>query len=163
VNGWLIDTDVVSELGKPNCDTNVDTWVGVQPEDSFFVSVATIAELKFGIRAAPNVARRRQLQVWLDTVVRPWFGTQVLPIDEPTMMEWLALVESGRKVGHNFPQPDLFLAASARTHDLCIVTGNVAHFSPAGVVIFNPWLNVLERPGHKPRKINGLMTLDQLP
>jgi len=162
VNGWLVDTDVVSELYKPRGDAQVALWADVQPHASLFLSIVSIAEIRFGIERVSNDARRRELEQQVETNVRQWFAGRILELDERTMLEWLRLVDVGRRSGHTFAQPDLFIAASARLNDLCVVTGNVAHFTPAGVPVFNPWQNVLEMPGRKPAKVNGPMTLDRL-
>lgn len=49
------------------------------------------------------------------------------------------MVESGRKVGYTFSQPDLFIAATAAVHDLTVVTRNVSDFEKSGVMVFNPF------------------------
>lgn len=160
--GWLLDTDVISELGKADCDVQVDIWAKAQPEASLFLSIVSIAEIRFGIERAPTDDRRGQLRLWLETGVRHWFAGRILDISEDTMLEWLRLVQTGRRAGHTFAQPDLFVAATARMRDLCVATRNVAHFSPAEVPVFNPWQNVLAMPGRKPTKMNGMMTLDRV-
>lgn len=162
MNGWLLDTDVISELRRADRNSQVRIWSDVQPQDRLFLSVVSIAEIRFGAERAASATLRRQLEEWLDAGIRQWLGGRVLSIDENTMFEWLRLVESGRRVGYTFAQPDLFLAASARLHNLCIVTRNVAHFTRAEVAIFDPWQNMLELPGRKPAKVNGVMTLDRL-
>jgi len=60
-------------------------------------------------------------------------------VDEDVILLWRQLVEIGRKQGYTFGQPDLFIAATARTHNLCAVTRNVADFEKAGVPIFDPF------------------------
>lgn len=162
MNGWLLDTDVISELRKSERNAAVRIWTDVQQQDSLYISVVSIAEIRFGVEAAPSERLRRQLEQWLDLDVRQWFGGRILSIDEDTMLEWFRLVDLGRRTGHTFAQPDLLLAASARVHDLCVVTHNITHFSRAEVAIFDPWQNTLVLPGRKPTKVNGVMTLDRL-
>lgn len=49
------------------------------------------------------------------------------------------MVARGREEPHTFSQPDLFIAAQASLHELCVVTRNVSDFERAGVPVVNPW------------------------
>lgn len=162
MRGWLLDTDVISELRKPDRNSQVKIWIELQPEETLFLSIVSIAEIRFGVRRTANEALRRRLEHWLATDVRQWFAGRIVEIDEDAMLEWIEMVERGRAAGHTFPQPDLLIAASARLHDLCVVTGNVAHFTPAQVAVFDPWHNMLHMPGRKAVKVSGAMTIDRV-
>jgi toxin FitB len=162
VNGWLVDTNVVSELRKRTCDPNVEIWAEAQPQETLFLSLISIAEIRFGIARAIDDARRRELTRWLSAELRPWFANRVVGLDEDTMLEWRETADAIRAAGRPIGEPDLLIAASAKRHGLCVVTRNTAEFSRAGVTVFDPWRNVLERPGQKAAKINGLMTLDRV-
>lgn len=140
MKGWLLDTNIVSELRKPNCNANVKKWTDNQLPQSFYISTVTLAEIRFGIERLPDGdALKQTLTEWLDSTLRPWFAERILPVDEDVILLWRQLVEIGRKQGYTFGQPDLFIAATARTHNLCAVTRNVADFEKAGVPIFDPF------------------------
>jgi hypothetical protein len=139
MNGWLLDTNIVSELRKPNCHPSVKQWADSQPPQSFYLSTVTLAEIRFGIERVQDADFRQELTQWLDNTLRPWFTERILPVDEDVVLIWRQLVEMGRKQGYTFSQPDLFIAAIAVLHDLCVVTRNVTDFERAGVPMFNPY------------------------
>ncbi|MCC7276580.1 MAG: type II toxin-antitoxin system VapC family toxin [Alphaproteobacteria bacterium] len=142
MKGWLLDTNVVSELRKPRCDPNVRSWAARQPASSFHLSCVTIAEIRFGIdRVPPDDPFRHALDLWLERTLRPWFAERILDIDEEVMVVWRRLVELGRGEGYTFAQPDLLIAATATVHDLQVVTRNVGDFRRARVPVLDPWID----------------------
>ena len=140
MNGWLLDTNVLSELRKPHCTKAVRAWVEAQPPHTLFISVITLAEIRYGAERASTAELRQRLNLWLDGALRPWFAGRILPVDEEVILEWRRMVEAGRKKGHTFSQPDLFLAATAATHGLAVATRNVDDFHAAEIAVTNPWL-----------------------
>jgi len=139
VSGWLLDTNVVSELRKPRPEPKVVGFIARQTLYSLFVSEVTLAEIRFGIERAPDLARRAELNDWLTHKLRPMFERRVLPITEDVILKWRLLVEDGRKAGHTFTQPDLFIAATALRHGLTVVTRDADDYKLARVSVFNPW------------------------
>jgi predicted nucleic acid-binding protein len=140
VRSWLLDTDVVSELRKPNCDARVKAWSEGQSPSSLFLSRITIAEIRYGIERLPaGEPSRRRLEAWLTNELRPWFSDRLLDADEDVFLIWRRLVEKGKALRHTFPQPDLLMAATAILHDLCVVTRNAADFRHTGALVLNPW------------------------
>ena len=146
MRGWLLDTNVVSELRKPRCDARVRAWAGQQQPADVFLSTITVAEIRFGIeRLDASDPRRRQLDSWLDDELRPWFADRLLAVDEDVIVGWCRLVENRRAMRRTWPQPDLFLAATAALHDLCVVTRNTGDFAATGVPVLNPWTDTEPR------------------
>jgi toxin FitB len=135
----LLDTNVLSELRKPRPQPEVVAFLAAQPLNDLYVSVVTMAELRFGIELVPEPDRRSELSDWLAQKVRPMFDRRVLPLNEEVMLKWRLLVEDGRKTGHTFSQPDLMIAATAIEHGLTLVTRNTRDFAKARVPLFNPW------------------------
>jgi predicted nucleic acid-binding protein len=139
VTGWLLDTNILSELRRPKPERRVVDFVAGQPLERLYVSTATLAEIRFGIECVADVGRRAELDAWLTLRVRPLFEHRVLEITEDVMFTWRLLVEEGRKAGHTFPQPDLIIAATALRHGLTIVTRDVADYRKTRVPLLNPW------------------------
>ncbi|MGB7416387.1 MAG: hypothetical protein WA902_19440 [Thermosynechococcaceae cyanobacterium] len=77
---------------------------------------------------------------WLDITLRPWFTGRILEIDEDVILLRRQMVAKGRQQGHTFSQPDLFMAAIATLHQLCVVTRNVSDFEKSDVLVFNPFV-----------------------
>jgi toxin FitB len=141
VNGWLLDTNIVSELRKPRPEPKVVSFVASRSLDSLFVSQVTFAEVRFGIETLTDPARRAELNDWLTHKLRPMFDGRALPVSEDVVFKWRLVADEGRKAGHTFSQPDLFIAATALHHGLMLVTRNVADYQMARVPVFNPWID----------------------
>jgi len=140
VTGWLLDTNILSELRRPKPEPKVVAFIGALPLEELYISVVTLAEIRFGIELLPDVTRRSDLNLWLAHKVRPMFEHRILPLSEEIMFRWRLLVEEGRKIGHTFSQPDLMIAATGQHHGLTIVSRNTSDYTNARVVVFNPWV-----------------------
>ena len=139
MTGWLLDTNILSELRRPKPEPKVVAFVAAQPLDQIYVSTVTFAEIRFGIEIVKSVARRAELNDWLTHRVRPMFEQRVLAVTEDIMFKWRLLVEEGRKVGHTFSQPDLIIAATALHHGLTVVSRDKGDYAKSGVPLLNPW------------------------
>jgi hypothetical protein len=136
---WLLDTNVLSELRRPRPDAKVVAFVTGCPLEQLYISVVTLAEIRFGIELVSDANRRAELNDWLMHKVRPMFDGRVLEITEEILLKWRLLVEEGRKTGHTFSQPDLMIAATAIHHGLTVVTRDRSEFDQARVPVVNPW------------------------
>lgn len=141
MSGWLLDTNIISELRRPRPGARVKTFIAAQPLEELFVSSVTFAEIRYGIEMVGDPIRRAELNNWLAHKVRPVFDHRVLQISEDVMFEWRLLVEDGRKAGHTFSQPALIIAATALHHGLTVVTRDTGDYTLARVPLFNPWLD----------------------
>ena len=141
MTGWLLDTNILSELRRPRPDRRVLALVAAQPLELLHVSSVTLAEIRFGIERVTDANRRAELVEWLAHKVRPMFDGRVLPVSEDIMVKWRLLVEEGRKVGHTFSQPDLIIAATALHHGLTVVSRDTADYLRTRVALINPWLD----------------------
>ena len=139
MTGWLLDTNVLSELRRPRPAPQVAAFVAAQPLDLLFVSTVTLAEIRFGIELVADANRRAELNGWLTHKVRPMFDERILPVTEDVMFTWRLLVEEGRKTGHTFSQPDLIIAATALHHGLTAVTRDTGDYAKTRVALFDPW------------------------
>ncbi len=141
MSGWLLDTNVISELRRPRPNARVRSFVAGQRLEDLFVSTVTFAEIRYGIETVDDPIRRAELNDWLLHRVRPMFDQRVLEVSEDVMFKWRLLVENGRKVGHTFSQPDLIIAATALQHGLTVVTRDTGDYKLARVPLLNPWLD----------------------
>ena len=139
MTGWLLDTNILSELRRLKPEPKVVAFVAAQPLEQIYVSAVTFAEIRFGIESVKSVARRAELNDWLAHRVRPMFAQRVLPVTEDIMFKWRLLVEEGRKVGHTFSQPDLIIAATALHHGLTVVSRDKGDYAKSRVPLLNPW------------------------
>jgi hypothetical protein len=138
VTSWLLDTNILSELRRARPERKVVAFIAAQPIERLYVSIVSLAEIRFGIEQVDDAARRTELYDWLTHKVRPLFEGRMLAISEDVMLKWRLLVDVGRRRGHTFSQPDLIIAATALHHGLTVVTRNISDFAQAGVAVFNP-------------------------
>jgi toxin FitB len=143
VTGWLLDTNILSELRRPKPERKVLASIAVQPLDLLYISSVTLAEIRFGNELVSDASRRAGLNDWLAHKVRPMFAGRVLEVTEDVMFKWRLLVEDGRKAGHTFSQPDLIIAATALHHGLTVVSRDVSDYQKARVPVFDPWADPL--------------------
>lgn len=134
--GWLIDTNVLSELRKgPRADAGVTQWFADVADDAIFTSVLVLGELRRGV----ELVRRRDevaatsLERWLDEMAAR-FPERVLAVDDAVADRWGRL-----NVPHPVPAIDGLLAATALVHGMTLVTRNVADVASTGVAVIDPF------------------------
>jgi predicted nucleic acid-binding protein len=140
VNGFLLDTNVLSEFsrtGDPN--QRVKDWIRNAPQEALFVSVLTFAEIRRGIALLPSGKRRTQLEEWLEHDLLESFGARLLPVTRLIADRWAALSAQAQLRGKPLAVADGLIAAAALEHDLTLVTRNAKDFAGIGAVVFNPW------------------------
>jgi len=137
--GWLLDTNILSELRRPKPERKVLAFIAAQPLDLLYLSAVTLAEIRFGIELVTDATKRAALNDWLAHKVRPMFEQRILPVTEDIMFKWRLLVEDGRQAGHTFSQPDLIIAATALQHGLTVVSRDTNDYERTRVSVFNPW------------------------
>ena len=139
MTGWLLDTNVLSELRRPKPEPKVVAFIASRPLDLLFVSTVTFAEIRFGIERVGDATRRAELNDWLAHKIRPMFEQRALAVTEDVMFKWRLLVADGRKAGHTYSQPNLIIAATALHHGLTVVSRDTSDFRKARVPVLNPW------------------------
>ncbi len=133
---YLLDTNVVSALRRPDRHPWQTAWLQAQRPSDLYLSAVTVGEIERGIaqRHHRDPSFAGELSVWLDRVLA-WYGDRVLDVDVPTARRWGRLPGD---LGHE--SADLIIAATALEHGLTVVTRNVRHFEPAGVKVLNPFV-----------------------
>jgi tRNA(fMet)-specific endonuclease VapC len=135
----LFDTCVISELVAKQPNPKVVGFVdSLDPED-VYLSAITIGEIVKGIEKLPASRRKADLHAWLkeDLLVR--FDGKIIALDKDVLMEWGTLTARLESAGKPMPVIDSLIAASARAHQMTLVTRNVDDFEGADVEIVNPW------------------------
>jgi predicted nucleic acid-binding protein len=139
VNGFLLDTNVISELVKPQPDENVLRWLAEADETILFLSVLTLGEIRNGIERLRPGKRRGSLESWLAADLRLRFQGRILGIDEGIAQRWGALSATAARKGRPVSAIDGLLAATALHHDLTLVTSDDGDVSGTGVAVLDPW------------------------
>ena len=139
-SGYLLDTNVISELMKARPARSVADWIVSTPEELMHLSVITIGEIRKGIDLLDeDEPKRSALQSWLDHDLRIRFAGRLLPFDEWVAERWGQIEALAKRQRVTLPTIDAQLAATALQHGLTFVTRNTADFRLTGVPLFNPW------------------------
>ena len=139
MKGFLADTNIPSELTRPNPDARVVAFLEGVAKESMYLSVLTLGEIRKGVASLPDGNRRRLLEDWIKSSLRPWFANRILPVTEEIVDRWGILAAEAKNRGAVLPVVDGLIAATALEHDLTLLTRNVRDFSGTGVTIINPW------------------------
>jgi toxin FitB len=139
VTGFLLDTNIISELVKARPEPRVTKWIDNTEETLLYLSVLTLGEIRKGIASLPQSARRATLETWLshDLVLR--FSGRILPIDEQVADRWGRIAGSAAAKKSPLPVIDGLFAATAQHHNLILVTRNTRDIAATGVTAFDPW------------------------
>jgi predicted nucleic acid-binding protein len=135
---FLLDTNAVSEWTKPRPNPGLIGWMESTDEDRVFISVITLAELRYGVERLAMGARRRRLEAWLGHEVPLRFEGRILPVDANIAEAWGKTVSRSDTAGRPIGAMDAFLAATAEFHHLTLVTRDVSDFRLLKAVL-NPW------------------------
>ena len=146
MRGWLLDTNVVAALINPQGAPSVKTWAAKQNEESFHISVLTLAEYDKGIHHLPDDHSDRPRYAAARDALAERFGRRVLPLGDDVVRRWGRISgEVKRATGHAPPVINTMLAATAIEHDLYLITRNVKDTRPAGAIVFDPWNDDAEK------------------
>ncbi|HET7127452.1 MAG TPA: type II toxin-antitoxin system VapC family toxin [Gaiellaceae bacterium] len=131
---FLLDTSTVSEL-RAGHDPNVAAWAESSDRRGWYLSVLTLGEIRKGIeKLRPRDSKRAAaFDQWLEALYRQ-FDRRLVDVDARVAEEWGRL-----NAGDPRPTVESLIAATARVHELTVVTRNTADFEPLGVPLVNPW------------------------
>ena len=124
---------VLSELRKRRPHPKVVAWLRAQPADQVFISVVSLGEIERGIHRTADRTFAESLTLWLDELMR-FYADRILPITPDIARRWGRL---SAELGHE--GADLLIAATAASHRLTVVTRNLRHFKPTGVMLVDPF------------------------
>ncbi len=133
---YLLDTNVISELRKPQADARVVAWATSVIAARMFISAITLKELETGVLRMErrDPAQGKVLRTWLKRHVMPAFDARILPVDAAVALRFAHL-----HVSEQANESDALIAATALVHGLTVVTRNVSDFMSSGVPLLNPW------------------------
>jgi predicted nucleic acid-binding protein len=143
-DGWLLDTNVISELFKgPRADRAVREWVDQADEDTLYLSVITLGEIAKGIGLAEERGRdMRRQRDFLDRILPETFGNRILPFSTAAAVIWGRILQRlwGNRQQERLLAIDAQIAATAEAASLGLCSRNTRDFDRLGIrEVFNPF------------------------
>ncbi len=135
----IIDTNVVSELMRPDPNRQVVDWLSRQNVSDVHMTALTVAEITYGLKTMPDGKRRRDLETRFRQVVESGFSGRVLAFDAAAALVYGEIMASRRAEGRSMSVIDGQIAAIARTSGATLATRNVADFEDCNLTILNPF------------------------
>ena len=135
----VLDTNVLSELMKPDASATVLTWMSVQASHDLFTSAITLGEIMYGLEIMPEGKRRATRLQLADEIFGIDFADRILPFDAAAARAFAIIVAGRRRAGLPIQTPDAQIAAIARANRMAVATRNVGDFADCGVELINPW------------------------
>jgi toxin FitB len=138
---WLLDADILSQPAKRHGDARVIAWLE-QEKPRCYTSAVVISQLAFWVRSKEG-RQRQLLQTWLAQLVAGLHG-RILSFNASVAHVWAEQEWELQEIGRRMPVEDSYIAATARRHNLTIVTGNDKHFRRPGLKVFNPFTELAD-------------------
>ena len=136
----ILDTNVISELMRPEPSRKVFRWVSQQSPLDLFTTTISQAEVLYGIALLPKGKRRTLLQAAAESMFAEDFASRILPFDEDAARVFPEIVVARRSVGRPIAVLDAEIAAIARSRGSAVATRDTRGFGACGVTVFNPWI-----------------------
>lgn len=135
----ILDTNVISELGRPDPNMGVIDWVAGSSPSDLHITAITEAELRYGIRILPSGRRREILLSRIERTLWRYFAGRVLPFDSNAARSYATVAAARRTAGQPISHADCQIAAIAHSAGAAIATRNVRDFEECGVEVIDPW------------------------
>jgi predicted nucleic acid-binding protein len=138
VSRYLLDTNIICNVTKPEPSEALVAWMEDQADEDLFIASLTIAEIARGVLEKLSGKKRRELEEWFSGPDGPQalFAGRVLAFDEKSGLVWARLMAEGTAAGRPRSPIDMIVAAVAEANDCIVVTENEKHF--AGLKFLNP-------------------------
>ncbi len=134
----ILDTNVISEVMRPEPAARVTDWLAGQLRSSLYVTSLSYAEIRFGLALMPASKRREALTEQATGMFTEDFAGRVLDFTSEMASVYGAIASDRQQAGHRIGPMDGLIAAIARTHGAAIATRD-RDFTGCGVTVINPW------------------------
>ena len=137
--GFLLDTNVVSELVRATPHARVLSWMRLQRPTDLFLAAVTLGEIVRGVVRLPAGSRRSRLEEWVTQSLPRQFAGRIVAFDQQAAVIWGELMGTADRTGRPRASADAQIAATAIRHDFVLVTRNTSDFEDLTSALLNPW------------------------
>ncbi len=135
----ILDTNVLSELMRPEPSPRVAAWLGRQAAKEIFTTTITEAEIFFGIELVSKSKRREQLLAAAEAMFGEDLAGRILSFDSDAARAFARIAARRRSVGKPISHGDAQIAAIAQARGARLATRDVADFVGCGIEVIDPW------------------------
>jgi predicted nucleic acid-binding protein len=135
----ILDTNVLSEIVKPQPSAQVLRWLAAHPPERLFSTTVTQAEILYGFELLVSGKRRTALKAAVNGMFDEDFAGRILPFDAEAAHAFAGIAADRRASGRPISQFDAQIAAIARSHSAAVATRNIQDFEGCGIKVLNPW------------------------
>ena len=135
----VLDTNVVSELMRPNPSSRVMDWVAAQSVPRLYLSTVSEAELRYGVEILSPGRRRTQLLDQIEGMLSEDFAGRILPFDRAAAQAYAVIAAARRAAGRPINHADCQIAAVAGCRGASVATRDAAGFEGSGIDVMDPW------------------------
>lgn len=132
--GFLLDTNVISEIRRVRPHQGVLNWISSLTEDEIFIPAVVVGEVQSGVEKARRTDRAKAAEIerWLEDLIAT---VNVVAMDANMFRDCARLLHGNSRAAYE----DAMIAATARIRSLTIATRNIADFRSFDVAVFNPF------------------------
>lgn len=135
----VLDTDVISEIFRPQPNAQVVAWLESLAGDVAITAI-TLAELLAGVRRLPDGRRKRALSAHIEFAIESYRGDRsVLAFDDTAAEQYAEILVAREMAGLPINTADAQIAAICRAHRATCATRNTKDFAHTGVELVDPW------------------------
>ena len=135
----VLDTNVLSELMRPQPDERVVAWLKQQTRSSLFTTAVTRGEMLYGVLILSDGRRRTRMQQEITAIFAEEMAGRVLPYDDAAADAHASIAAARRSDGRPVSQSDAMIAGIARSRGAALATRNMRDFEGYGVTLIDPW------------------------
>jgi len=136
---YLLDTNIISELISNTPNKNVVNFILKLEEESLYLSVITIGEIKAGIEKLDNSKKKEKLLNWLENDLLIRFEHRIVDIDTEVMLKWGFITAKLKKEGKPLPIMDSLIGSTAQAKNLVLLTRNEKDFKNFDIKVITPF------------------------
>ncbi|MFM8467001.1 MAG: type II toxin-antitoxin system VapC family toxin [Oxalobacteraceae bacterium] len=135
----VLDTNVISELLRPEPAPEVETWLSNQESAKVYFTTVGEAELRHGVALLPEGKRRSSLSKAIEDILNEDFHDRILSFNRAAASAYAVIASERRAAGKPISQFDCQIAAIARANQAAVATRNTDDFGGCGIAVINPW------------------------